>query len=374
MMLADLGAEVVKVEDPAKPDEARSVGPYFQRGESLYFAALNPGKRSIALSLSDPQAEPIIARLVRQSDVVIDNFKPGVTRRLGLDHERLTRINKRLVTCSITGYGETGPLTKAPAYDYSIQAAAGVMSMAGEPNGPPEKAGVSYVDHSGGLSAALAVCAGLIQVQRTGVGRHLEVALFDIQVSMLSYLASWQINAGYEPVRQANSAHPSLVPAQNFAVKDGWVSVFVGHDDMWRRLVAALHDPRLHDERFTSGEGRREHRVEIIDILSGLLATMSSAECAKLLSDHGVPCTRVATLSEALSHPQVRDRGLVRHVLHPSYGAYDYVGGPLPGASTGQVGPAPRLGEDTRNILTELGYSPREIDTLVVAGVAELAG
>jgi crotonobetainyl-CoA:carnitine CoA-transferase CaiB-like acyl-CoA transferase len=369
MTLADLGAEVIKLEDPDRPDEARGVGPYFQKGQSLYFAALNSGKLSIALRMGRPEAAEVLGRLVRRADVVVDNYRPGVTRKLGLDHDSLRAINPKIITCSITGYGEFGPRKDLPAYDYTIQALTGVMSMAGESHGPPTKAGVSYVDHSGGLVAALAVCAALVERSRTGVGRHLDVSLYDVQVSMLSYLASWRLNAGYEPTRLDHGAHPSLVPAQIFPVADGWVSVFVGNDAMWRRLTDVVDEPELCDDAFSTNAGRGAGKERLLGTLGRRLASLTMHECEALLMTAGVPCSSVNSLGDALADPQVQARGLTRSMSSDSYGDYVGVTGPLPVHTQPHASAAPMLGEHSRQLLAEVGYDAGQVETLVAGEV-----
>jgi crotonobetainyl-CoA:carnitine CoA-transferase CaiB-like acyl-CoA transferase len=281
-------------------------------------------------------------------------------------------MNPRLVTCSITGFGETGPDSQRPGYDYTIQALAGVMSLAGEPDGPPTKAGISYVDHSAGLSAALAVCAGLVERSRTGIGSHVDLGLLDMQISMLTYLASWQRNSHANFERTANSAHPSLVPAQNFRTADGYIALFVGNDEMWRRLTDVFGDQLLKEERFATMEGRREHGAEVLDRVQANLLTASGREWEKRLGGAGVACGVVNGVAEALDEPQTRARGLLAYSEHPSYGRYEHVRGPFPTLSPKTVRPAPLLGEHTSEILEEAGYSPDQIATLCKKGAIAL--
>ncbi len=373
MTLADLGADVIKLEDPDRPDEARAVGPYMQEGQSLYFAALNTSKKSLAVRLGSPAAADVIARLTRHVDVVVDNYRPGVMARLGLDHATLAAINPRVITCSLTGFGEVGPRSSLPAYDYTVQALTGVMSMTGESGGPPGKAGVSYVDHSGGLVAALAICAALVERARTGQGRHVDVSLHDVQVSMLSYLASWHLNSGYLPSRLDHGAHPSLVPAQNFQVADGWVSVFVGNDLMWRRLAGAFPGSGLDAPEYESTAGRNTHRARLVDVISQVLRALTKAECVQVLTAAGVPCAPINDLHEALDDPHVEARGLIREVAGAPYGTYRSVTGPLPSAIAKPATPAPLLGQDTREVLADLGFGDAEVGALLEAGVAHEA-
>lgn len=352
-ILAELGADVIKVEDPDHPDEARGVGPHYLGEQSLYFAALNGGKRSCVLRLGTPEGRATAHRLAATADVVVSNSRPGVLAKLGLGPDVLAALNPRLITCSLTGYGETGGYSSRPGYDYTIQALAGVMSMTGEPDGPPGKAGISYVDHSGGLAAALAVCGGLVSRARTNRGGHIDLALLDIQVSMLTYLAAWHLNTGWVGTRTPAGSHPSIVPAQNFRTGDGYVALFVGNDGIWRRLVAALGDADLTVRRYATGDGRREHRVPLLARLSVLLLEHGSDHWVELLSGAGVPCERINDLPQALADEQVAARGMVRTSDSP-YGSYRFIGGPLPRMGR-SVRPAPLLGEHTDEILAELG-------------------
>jgi crotonobetainyl-CoA:carnitine CoA-transferase CaiB-like acyl-CoA transferase len=368
LALADLGADVIKVEDPDHPDEARRVGPVFRGADSVYFMSLNWGKRSLGVRLADPQGHALVLDLVRRADVVVDNYKPGVMAKLGLDHASLAAVNPAIITCSLTGFGETGAEAGRPGYDYTIQARAGVMSLTGEPDGPPGKAGISYVDHSGGLAAALAVTAAVVQRHRTGVGRHVDLALYDVQVSMLSYLAAWTLNSDYVPDRQPSGAHPSIVPAQTFATKDGHVAIFVGNDPMWARLVGALDDPSLGDPVYKTNAGRLAHRDALLDRLAGLLSAEPSAHWVATFESVGVPCERVNSLAEALTDPILSARSLVS-CSDTEEGSYRHVRGPVPLDPAAGRRVAPRLGADSVGVLAELGVDQGQIERLLAAGV-----
>jgi crotonobetainyl-CoA:carnitine CoA-transferase CaiB-like acyl-CoA transferase len=243
------------------------------------------------------------------------------------------------------------------------------MSLAGEPDGPPTKAGISYLDHSGGITAALGVCAALLERTRTGIGTHVDVALFDVQLSMLTYLASWQRNRGATFGRTANSAHPSLVPAQNFRTADGHLALFIGNDGMWGRFVQALGDPVLAEARFQSREGRWEHRDEVLGRVQELLLGDTSRGWETRLAEWGVACGAVNDVAGALAEPQTQARGLLVRAEHPAYGAYEHLRGPLPSRGRDIMGPAPLLGEHTAEALSRIGYPAARIAELRTAGV-----
>jgi len=366
--LADMGADVIKVEDPDHDDDARRTGPHFLGGESMYFLALNWGKRSLAVRLTRPEGHEIMLKLVASADVVIDNFRPGVMAKLGLDHAALAAVNPRIVTCSVTGFGETGAYAAYPGYDYTLQAFAGAMSLTGEPGGPPGKAGLSYVDHSGGLAAALAVCAAIIGRDRAGTGCHVDLGLVDTQISMLSYLAGWTLNAGMNLERTTSGAHHSLVPAQNFATLDGWVSVFVGNDATWHRLSDFLENHELRDSRFATNRGRLEYRNELIPLLSAEFSTQPTMQLVDHLMARGVPCAAVNTVADALASPPARERHLVESAHNPIYGEYRHAAGPIPSLGTGGAVGAPPLGNDTTDVLRDIGYADSAIERLIASG------
>jgi crotonobetainyl-CoA:carnitine CoA-transferase CaiB-like acyl-CoA transferase len=364
LVLADLGAEVIKVEDPDHPDEARAIGPCWQEGYSLYFASLNWGKRSFAARLADPDGHAAVLDLVRTADAVVDNFRPGVMAKLGLDHESLAAANPRVVSCSLTSYGETGPYAPRPGYDYTVQALSGVMSLTGEPDGPPGKAGISYVDHAGGLAAALAVTAALLARGPDGPGTHVDLGLLDVQISMLTYLASWELNGGFAPGRTRSGSHPSIVPAQNFATRDGHIALFVGNDSLWRKLVPLVDEPALADEELTTGRGRFEHRERVVALLAGAFARRETQHWVDTLVAAGVPCAPINEVGEALADDQVLSRALVRESEHPAYGSYRHTRGPIPALAVDGERGAPLMGEDTASLLAEMGYDGERIERL----------
>jgi crotonobetainyl-CoA:carnitine CoA-transferase CaiB-like acyl-CoA transferase len=355
-LLADLGAEVIKVEDPAVGgDSARQVGPYAIDGDSLYFQSFNRGKKSIALDLKHPDGQAVLHDLVRVSHAVYNNLRGDLPAKLGLTYATLGAINPAIVCCSLSGFGATGPRAAEPAFDYLIQGYAGWMSVTGEPDGPPGKAGVSVVDFAGGYASMAALLAGLWDAQRSGVGRDVEISLLDTAVSMLSYFAIWQLNRDWQPERVADSGHQSLVPAQNFPTRDGWIVVFCNKEKFWQSLVDAMELPALgRDPRFATFADRRAHKAELIPVLTARFRERTTAEWLDRLRGR-VPCAPVNTLAQALDDEQVRERGMIVEVEHPQLGVLREVASPIRTAGvTGPTAPAPRLGQHTGEILREL--------------------
>lgn len=350
LVLAELGADVIRVEDPGHVDEAREMPPHQVGDQSLYFLSLNAGKRSVALPLASAAGRESFLRLVERADVVVDNFRPGVMARLGFDHARLAERNRRIVSCSITGFGEDGPYAARPGYDYTVTALAGIQHLTGD---PPVRAGISYADHSAGLAAALAIVAALHERQESGAGRHLDVSLLDVQVSMLTYLAAFTLNAGDAPAPVAGGGHPVLVPTQNLQTADGWVALFVGNDPMWKRAKAALRVPALDDPRFDTVAGRARHKEAVLALVADRLRTETTDHWVRRLEAAGVPCAPVNDVGQALSDPHVVARGLVVEESGP-YGTYRRASGPLPRLRS-STRPAPRLGEHTLEVLREFG-------------------
>jgi crotonobetainyl-CoA:carnitine CoA-transferase CaiB-like acyl-CoA transferase len=350
MLLADLGADVVKVERPGSGDDTRAWGPPYAGGEAAYFLAVNRGKRSVAFDLARPEGQEVAQRLARSADVVVENFRAGTAERLGVGYERLREEQPGLVYCSITGFGDP-----RPGYDFVVQAESGLMAITGEADREPVKVGVAVVDVLAGYAAATAILAAALD----GEGRRIEISLLDVALSSLVNLAQSALVTGEEPGRYGN-AHPSIVPYQTFAAADAPVAVAGGNDAIFARLCGALKRPELAaDERFRTNSDRVAHRDELIPELAAVFSTRSADEWVAALVDAGVPAGKVRGVFEALTAHGTAT------VEHPAIGALPLVRSPLGLASA----PPPLLGEHTRQVLAEAGYTDDDIGALEAAGV-----
>jgi crotonobetainyl-CoA:carnitine CoA-transferase CaiB-like acyl-CoA transferase len=368
--LADLGAEVIKVERPGTGDDTRGWGPpwvHEESGESAYFASTNRGKKSITVDLSHPDGQEIVRKLSARSDVLLENYKAGALERYGLDYPRLAAENARLIYCSITGFGQTGPYRDRAGYDSLIQAMGGLMSLTGEPGGEPMKVGVAITDILTGMYAATAVLAALLHRERSGRGQRIDLALLDVQVAMLANQAESFLVTGRPPPRFGN-AHPSIVPYQAFATRDGHIVVAVGNDGQFRRLCEAAGLAGLSDDpRFATNAGRVRNRAELIAILSATIAARGSREWIEALEAATVPCGPINDLAEVFADPQVVHRGLRVEAPHAVAGTVPLVRSPMRLSETPPqigVGP-PALGQHTHEVLTGLlGMSSAEVEGL----------
>ncbi len=371
-MLADLGADIIKIEDPGVGgDSARYVPPFQGEADSPYFQSFNRGKRSVSLNLRHPDGPAVLHDLVRVSDAVFNNARGDLPDKLGLTYDALREINPRVVCCSLTGYGRTGPRAAEPAFDYLIQGYAGYMAVTGEPDGPPGKCGVSVIDFAGGYAAMVGLMVGLFDAQRTGVGRDVDISLLDTAVSMLSYFAVWTLNRDWIAGRTRSSAHQTIVPAQNFPTRDGWIVIFCNKDKFWRDLVETLGAPELgEDARFRTFADRFANKDALLPLLHARFVTRTTADWLDRLRGR-VPCAPVNDVRQALADPQVLARDMIVEVEHPDFGALKEVRSPV--RTDGEIRRprrAPRLGEHTDQILREiLSYSDGTIARLRQAGV-----
>jgi crotonobetainyl-CoA:carnitine CoA-transferase CaiB-like acyl-CoA transferase len=371
VQLADLGAEVIKIENPRSDgDVGRSVPPYRTGDHSLFFETFNRNKRSIALDIASVGGREVFEDLVRCSDAVYSNLRGDVPARLRITYEHLRHLNPAIVCCSLSGFGMTGPRAAEPGYDYVLQGLAGWMDLTGEPDGPPTKSGLSLVDYSGGFVAAISLLAGIHAARRDGVGMDCDVSLFDTAVSLLTYPGTWHLSAGFGPERTARSAHPSLVPFQAFPTADGWIVIACPKEKFWLRLVAVIGAPELEDERFATFDDRFAHRDEVVELLDRHLATDTAAVWIERLTAAGVPCGPVSSVAEAFEDAHTLARGMVVEYDHPELGRVRQPGSAVRvGNESVPHRRAPMPNEDADYVLRELlGYGDARVAALRDAG------
>lgn len=371
-MLGDLGADVIKVERPGAGDETRGWGPPFHGPYSAYFLSCNRNKHGITLDLSQNEGLELFYGLVKQSDVVLENFRAASVDKLGLSPEKLLAVNPRLIVCSISGFGRTGPLRDAPGYDFAIQALSGLMSITGPVEGPPCKVGVAVTDVLTGLNAAVAVLACLHARQRSGHGYVIDLALLDCAVAAQVNLAQAYLTTGQMPARQGN-AHLQIVPYQLFATADGWLVLAVGNDGQWQRFCAAAGRPDLANHAdYTTNTLRVQHRDVLVPLVADVMRTHTTAAWEAALGEAGVPHAPVWGYEELFAHPQADARGLRVTVRDPEGKPVDLVGTPFQvgGATLPPATMPPSLGQDTAGVLEELlGVSKAQVEELRGRGV-----
>ena len=372
MVLADLGAEVIKVEHPKGGDDTRHWGPPYVGGEAAYYLCANRNKQSLALDISKPEGQEIVRKLAAQSDVVVENYKLGGLDKYGLDFASLAAINPAIVYCSISGYGRSSPIAERPGYDYVIQAEAGLMSVTGEVDGQPMKVGVAVADLYTGMAAAQAILAALIARDRDGVGQHIDMALYDCQLAMMANVASAYLTTGVDPKRYGNG-HPTVVPYQVFDSSDGRVVIAVGNDRQFAYLCSDLleRSDMPVDPRFSTNAARVANREALLGILSPLVAEKPTAFWLENLRRVGVPTGEVRTVGAALTAQETIARGMVQTIAHPTAGEVSLVASPLKLSGTPVADPTapPLLGQDSASVLNSLGYSEATVADLRHAGV-----
>jgi crotonobetainyl-CoA:carnitine CoA-transferase CaiB-like acyl-CoA transferase len=367
LQLADLGAEVIKIEDPATGGDVGRYVPPFQEGESsLFFETFNRNKRSVSLDLRHMRARGVLEDLVRVSDAVYSNLRGDQPRRLRITYEDLKDVNPRIVCCSLSGFGTTGPRAAEGGYDYMMQGLAGWMTLTGEPDGPPTKSGLSLVDLSGGYASAIAVMAALWRARRDGVGCDCDVSLLDTALHELMYVGTWAASRGFVPPRRRNSAHPSIVPFQNFPTADGVIVVACPKQKFWESLCGAIGRPELaSDPRFADFAARNRNREELEPLLEEAFRERPSREWLSVLAEADVPSSAVNDVPTALEEARVVE------YEHPQLGTVRQVASPLrlSGAEP-RVRAAPARGEHTEEVLVELcGYTAEQVRELGEAGV-----
>jgi crotonobetainyl-CoA:carnitine CoA-transferase CaiB-like acyl-CoA transferase len=368
VQLADLGAEVIKIEDPSTGgDIGRYVPPHQEGEDSLFFEAFNRNKMSLSLDLMTEGGRAVFEDLVRISDVVYSNLRGDVPARLRITYDDLKHLNPRIVCCPLTGYGTSGPYASQPGYDYLLQGIAGWMDLTGEPSGPPTKSGLSLVDYSAGLVAAIAMLAGIHAARRDGAGMDCDISLFDTALSMLTYPAIWNLNGDFEPQRTHHSAHPSLVPFQAFQTHDAWIVVACPKEKFWRRLTDVIGRPDLAiDARFATFADRRGNAKALLAILESVFLTRTAPDWLDALRQAGVPCAPVNSVAEALRSDLSASRGMVVGTDHPRFGRVQQVRGPVRvGTDETAYRRAPARDEHHDRVLRELlGYDAHRIEEL----------
>ncbi len=377
--LADLGAEVTKIERPGAGDDTRGWGPPYIKdeqgqdtGEAAYYASANRGKQSVALDIASPRGAELVRELAMQSDILVENFKVGGLRKYGLDYDSIKAINPAIIYCSITGFGQSGPYAKRPGYDFMIQGMGGLMSITGErddlPGGGPQKAGVAVADLMTGMYATVGVLAALHERSRSGLGQHIDMALLDCQVAMLANQNLNFMTTGVSP-RRAGNAHQNLVPYQVFAAADGHLIVAVGNDGQFRAYCGVIGRPGLADDvRFSTNPNRVIHRDLLVPMLTDAMKLQSRDHWLAELERAGVPAGPINTIDEVYEDPQVKERGMRQTLPHSSAGVAPICASPLKlsGSPVSYRHAAPLLGEHTEKVLSErLGLSVEEIRQII---------
>jgi len=367
MFLGDLGADVVKVEQPGTGDDTRGWGPPFAGGESAYFLSINRNKRSLTLDLKSKRAVELLRQLVKVADVVIENFRPGTMERFGLAEQDLRKLNPRLIYASLTGFGANGPMSDWPGYDLIVQAWGGLMSITGAPDGEPVKVGVAIIDLVAGLMLGKAVTAALFAREKIGVGQRIDTSLLEAEVASLINVGSNYLVGGKVPTRWGN-AHPNIVPYQNFKTADGYLVIGVASEVIWKRFCQAIGRPNLIDDaRFANNSLRVENRTKLIALLSEVFLQRDHETWFKLLTAAEVPCSPVQTIDQVFQAPQVLHRDMVMEIEHPTAGKVRMAGIPVKFSVTPASLrlPPPLLGEHNEAILSNwLGMSAEAIDEL----------
>jgi crotonobetainyl-CoA:carnitine CoA-transferase CaiB-like acyl-CoA transferase len=367
MQLADMGATVIKIEIPSSGDDTRAYGPPFLNGESTYFMSVNRNKKSMTLNLKQARGKEILQQLLQKGDVLVENFRPGTLDGLGFGYDAVHGLNPRLIYCSISGFGQTGPYAQRPGYDLIAQAEGGVMSLTGEPDSSPVKVGLSFADITAGMNAFSGILLALLARQQTGKGQRVDVSLLDCQVALLTYQAGIYFATGKSPERLGNK-HPSITPYETFEASDGHIIIACGNQGFWAKFckLAAL-EHLLADDRFTTMKQRVENRLELTPLVATAIKTRTRREWYELLDREGIPCGLIKDVAEVCTDPQVLARDMVVQLNHPTAGTIRVNGVPIKLSTTpGEVtDPPPLLGQQTDMILAEiLGYTANQIAEL----------
>ena len=365
MILADMGADVIKIERPETGDDSRQFGPYVNE-ESAYFMSLNRNKRSITMNLKSEESVEVFLKMVKEADIVIENFRPGTMEKLGLGYERLKEINPRIIYAASSGFGHTGPYKERPAYDAVVQAMGGVMSITGEKGGAPIKFGTSIADITAGLYTTIGILSALQYRNRTGKGQKVDIAMLDTQVSLLENAIARYYASGEIPEPLGNR-HPSIIPFEDFETLDGSIMISAGNDSLWKKLCNALNLEDLkEDKRFKTNPLRGENYEELRPLLSEVFKSKDTEDWINILNSYGIPNGPINNIEDIVNDPQIQAREMIVDVEHPKAGNMKMPGVPIKMSETqGSVrSPAPILGEHTDNILKEFGISDDEIERM----------
>ena len=371
MLLGDLGAEIIKIEQPGTGDESRNFGP-FKNGFSLYFMSVNRGKRSVTLNLKTERGQAIFKQLLAQADILVENFRPGTMKNLGLDYETLKAEHPSLIYAACSGFGQTGPYAQQGAYDMIIQGMGGIISITGEPEGPPVRVGTSISDITAALFTTIGILSALHHRNQTGRGQFVDVAMLDSLVAVLENAVVRYFATGAAP-KPLGARHPAITPFEAFASADGHVIIALGNDTLWSKFCEHVDRKELiSDERFQTNADRTENHSELFPILSEIMSQRTTDDWIDALGNIGVPCGPINTMDKVVSHPQVQAREMITRVAHQITGEVEVPGVPIKLSETpGNVdAPAPSLGEHTTEILTDvLKMPPDEVEKLRRDGV-----
>jgi len=371
MLLADMGAEVIKIEPPPLGDDSRQWGPPFIGGISTYFLSVNRNKKSLGLNLKSDAGRGILWKLIERADVLIENFRPGVLDKLGFGYEAVRGVNSRAIYCSISGFGHTGPYRDRPGYDVIAQGESGMMDLTGYPDGPPAKLGASLADVVAGLYACNGVCLALLARHKTGKGQHVDVSLLDGMVSTLTYHALIYLSTGRSPKR-AGTRHPSIVPYESFQAKDGFVNIAVTNQKQWENFCQVFRFPEIaRDPRFESMKARLTNYGELRPMIEQVVSQMTRAEVIAAMSEVGIPAGPINSVGEILEDPQIHARKMVEELIHPEYGPLKVLGIPFKLSETPGVveNAPPKFGEHNHEVMRSLGLSEEDIAQLERDGV-----
>lgn len=371
MLLADMGAQVIKVEPPPFGDDSRQWGPPFIGGISTYFLSVNRNKKSLGLNLKTEEGRRILWKLIERADVLIENFRPGVLDKLGFGYEAVAKANLRAVYCSISGFGQTGPYRDRPGYDVVAQGESGMMDLTGYPDGPPAKLGASLADVVAGLYAFNGICLALLARHRTGKGQHVDISLLDGMVSTLTYHALIYFTTGRSPKR-AGTRHPSIVPYECFQAKDGYVNIAVTNQKQWENFCQVLGFPEIaKDPRFETMKARLANYDGLRALIDRVVSKMTCADVISAISEVGIPVGPINTVGEILEDPHMHAREMVVELTHPEYGPLKMLGIPIKLSDTPGVveNAPPAFGEHNQEVLKEIGYADESITVLARNGV-----